>query len=147
MPSYKGKFQPKNPKKYMGDPENIIWRSTWELRAFKFMDERPEVLEWRSEEVIVPYFDPSTGRHRRYFPDIVARIQNPDGTTKTVMMEIKPMKETKEPKVQKKRTKKYVTEVTTWATNQAKWKSAQEYCKDRGWQFVLVTEHQLGIKK
>jgi hypothetical protein len=147
MPSYKGKFQPKNPKKYMGDPENIIFRSSWELRAFKFMDERPEVLEWRSEEVIVPYFDPSTGRHRRYFPDIVARIQNPDGTTKTVMMEIKPMKETKEPKVQKKRTKKYVTEVTTWATNQAKWKSAQEYCKDRGWQFVLVTEHQLGIKK
>jgi hypothetical protein len=147
MPSYKGKFQPKNPKKYMGDPENIIFRSSWELRAFKFMDERPEVLEWRSEEVIVPYFDPSTGRHRRYFPDIVARIQNPDGTTKTVMMEIKPMKETKEPKVQKKRTKKYVTEVTTWATNQAKWKSAQEYCKDRGWQFVLVTEYQLGIKK
>mgnify|MGYP000694752420 CR=1 FL=1 len=143
MPSYKGKFQPKNPKKYMGDPENIIFRSSWELRAFKFMDERPEVLEWRSEEVIVPYFDPSTGRHRRYFPDIVARIQNPDGTTKTVMMEIKPMKETKEPKVQKKRTKKYVTEVTTWATNQAKWKSAQEYCKDRGWQFVLVTEQNL----
>jgi hypothetical protein len=96
------------------------------------MDERPEVLEWRSEEVIVPYFDPTTGRHRRYFPDIVALIQ---------------MKETKEPKVQKKRTKKYVTEVTTWATNQAKWKSAQEYCKDRGWDFALITEHQLGIKK
>ena len=147
MPSYKGKFQPKNPHKYRGDPDNIIWRSTWELRAFKFMDERPEVIEWRSEEVIVPYFDPSTGRNRRYFPDIVARIQNPDGSTKTVMMEIKPMKETKEPKVQKKRTKKYVTEVTTWATNKAKWKSAEEYCKDRGWQFALITEYQLGIKK
>lgn len=147
MPSYKGKFQPKYPHKYRGDLDNIIWRSTWELRAFKFMDERPEVLEWRSEEVIVPYFDPTTGRHRRYFPDIVALIQNPDGSTKTVMMEIKPMKETKEPKVQKKRTKKYVTEVTTWATNQAKWKSAQEYCKDRGWDFALITEHQLGIKK
>lgn len=147
MPSYKGKFQPKYPHKYKGNLDNIIWRSTWELQAFKFMDQRPEVLEWRSEEVIVPYFDPSTGRHRRYFPDIVAVILNPDGTTKTVMMEIKPMKETKEPKVQKKRTKKYITEVTTWATNQAKWKSAEEYCKDRGWQFVLVTEHQLGIKK
>lgn len=147
MPSYKGKFQPKHPQKYRGDPDNIIWRSTWELKAFKFMDDRPEVLEWSSEEIIVPYFDPSTGRHRRYFPDIVAVIRNPDGTTKTVMMEIKPMKETREPKVQKKRTKKYVTEVTTWATNKAKWESAQEYCKNRGWQFVLVTEHQLGIKK
>lgn len=146
MPSYKGKFQPKNPKKYKGDPDNIIWRSTWELRAFKFMDERPEVIEWQSEEVIVPYFDPSTGRYRRYFPDIVARIRNPDGTTKTVMMEIKPMKETKEPKVQSKKTRKYVKEVTTWATNQAKWKSAEEYCKDRGWSFSLITEKQLGIK-
>jgi hypothetical protein len=146
MPSYKGKFQPKNPKKYKGDPDNIIWRSTWELRAFKFMDERPEVIEWQSEEVIVPYFDPSTGKYRRYFPDIVARIRNPDGTTKTVMMEIKPLKETKEPKVQSKKTQKYIKEVTTWATNQAKWKSAEEYCKDRGWSFSLITEKQLGIK-
>lgn len=146
MPSYKGKFQPKNPKKYKGDPDNIIWRSTWELRAFKFMDERPEVIEWQSEEVIVPYFDPSTGKYRRYFPDIVARIRSPDGTTKTVMMEIKPLKETKEPKVQSKKTRKYIKEVTTWATNQAKWKSAEEYCKDRGWSFSLITEKQLGIK-
>lgn len=146
MASYKGIFQPKCPHKYRGDTSRIIWRSTWELRVFKFMDETPSIIEWQSEEVAIPYFDPSTGRHRRYFPDIVARIKNPDGTTKTVMMEIKPEKQTREPKVSKRKTKRYITEVTTWATNKAKWAAAEEYCKDRGWSFALITEKQLGIK-
>lgn len=146
MPSYKGKFQPRNPKKYKGNPNNIIWRSTWELRAFKFLDENPSILEWQSEELFVMYYDPSSGRKRRYFPDVIAKIQNPDGTTKVVMMEIKPSKQTKEPKVQSRKTRKYITEVTTWATNNAKWKSAREYCSERGWEFMLITEVELGIK-
>lgn len=144
--AYKGKFSPKNYKKYKGDPTNIIYRSLWELKAMKKLDENPNVLEWSSEETVVPYYDPTTGRNRRYFPDFIVKARQPDGSTKTMMLEVKPAKETKEPKKRKRITRQYITEVTTWATNQAKWKAAEEYCLDRGWIFKLITEKELGIK-
>lgn len=146
MKTYKGKFTPKFPKKYVGDPTNIIFRSSWELRAMKSLDENSNVLEWRSEEVAIPYFDPSTGRYRRYFPDFIVKVKKGENETKVLMLEVKPKKQTVEPKVQKRKTKAYITEVTTWATNQAKWKAAQEYCDDRNWEFKLITEDELGIR-
>jgi hypothetical protein len=145
--SYKGRFQPKHPEKYKGDPTNIIWRSLWELKVMKRLDENPNVLEWSSEETVVPYYDPSTGRNRRYFPDMVAKMKLSDGSIKTRMIEIKPKKETIEPIPQKKKTKRYITEVTTWATNSSKWKYAKEYCSDRGWEFMIITEDHIFGKK
>jgi hypothetical protein len=32
-----------------------------------------------------------------------------------------------------------------YGKNQAKWKAAREYCADRGWNFQIMTEKQLGI--
>jgi hypothetical protein len=144
--TYKGKFSPKYPKKYKGDPTNIIFRSSWELRLFKYLDENTNVLEWQSEEIAIPYRSPLDGRLHRYFPDVVVKVRKPDGSTETIMIEVKPLSQTKEPEVQKKRTKRYITEVTTWAVNDAKWKSAREYCADKGWKFQLITEKELGIK-
>lgn len=146
MQTYKGKFSPKNPKKYGGDSTNIIFRSLWELRVMKYLDENTNVLEWKSEEIAIPYYDPTTGKHRRYFPDFIIKVKTGNGTTKTLMLEVKPKKQTIEPKVQKKKTKQYIMEVTTWATNKSKWEAANEYCLDRGWEFKLITEDELGIK-
>jgi hypothetical protein len=144
--AYKGIFKPVNYKKYRGDPTRIVYRSLWERKAMKYFDENPNILEWSSEEVIVPYYDPVQGKNRRYFPDFVIKARQADGSTKTIMLEVKPKKETIEPKKQKRITKRYITEVTTWGTNQAKWKAAKEYCLDRGWSFQLITEKELGIK-
>ena len=144
--AYKGRFSPKNPKKYRGDPTNIIFRSLWELRVMKYLDENTNILEWASEEIAVPYISPVDNRYHRYYPDFLVRAKTPDGKTKTMMLEVKPKKETVEPKVQTKRTKRYLTEVMTWGVNQAKWKYAREYCLDRGWEFRLITEDDLGIK-
>jgi len=144
--AYKGKFSPKNPKKYKGDPTGIIYRSLWELKVMKHLDENPNVLEWSSEETIVLYFDPVQNKKRRYFPDFIVKVRKSDGSTHTMMLEVKPKAQTIEPKVQNKKTKQYITEVTTWATNSAKWKAAQEYCLDRQWEFRLITEVELGIK-
>lgn len=141
--AYKGKFSPKHPKKYQGDPTNIIFRSLWELRVMKQLDENPNILEWSSEEVIVPYYDPSTMRRRRYFPDFLVKAKKTTGEVQTMMLEIKPKAQTIEPKVQSRKTKKYITEVTTWVTNNAKWQAAQEYCLDRGWEFKLITEDNI----
>ena len=72
-------------------------------------------------------------------------MQGVDGRTKTYLIEIKPEAQSIEPKVQKKITKKYITEVCTYAINQAKWKAAKEYCLDRNWEFKVLTEKDLGI--
>lgn len=144
--AYKGKFSPKNPKKYKGDPTNIIYRSLWERKVMKYLDDNPAILEWSSEEIAIPYVCPTDNRWHRYFPDFVVKVRKADGGVQTMILEVKPKKETMEPKVSKRKTKQYITEVMTWGKNQAKWKAATEYCADRSWIFKLITEDQLGIK-
>lgn len=145
--AYKGKFRCKNPKKYMGDSSNITYRSRWELLLMMRLDQHPHVVQWGSEELIIPYRSPIDGRVHRYFTDfIVKRINKDTGKKETVVIEVKPYKETIAPKKQKKKTKRYLNEVKTWGINQAKWKAAEAYCADRGWKFIKMTEHELGIK-
>jgi len=144
--AYSGRFSPKNPKKYRGDPTNIIFRSLWELRVMKYLDENTNIIEWCSEEIAIPYISPVDNRRHRYFPDFIVRVKSSDGNIKTLMLEVKPKQQTQEPKVQKKKTRRYLTEVMTWGVNQAKWAAAKEYCLDKGWEFKLITEAELGIK-
>ena len=69
--AYKGRFRPKDPNKYKGDPTKIIYRSLWEFKVFKWMDSHPDVIRWQSEEVIDTYRSPIDGRVHRYFPDLI----------------------------------------------------------------------------
>ena len=140
-----GIYTAKNPIKYKGIVTNIVYRSSWELRVFKYLDDNPHVLEWSSEEYVIPYKSPVDGKFHRYFPDIWARMMGIDGRTTTYLIEIKPEAQAKEPQIQKKVTKRYITEVCTYAINQAKWKAAREYCLDRKWEFKVLTEKDLGI--
>lgn len=145
MATYKGIFRPQNPQKYKGDVRNIVYRSGWELRVMMYLDSHSQVISWSSEEVVVPYVSPIDGRVHRYFPDFLVTKKTTTGK-ETLMLEIKPYKQTKPPEVQKKKTKTYINEVVTWGKNQAKWKAAEEYCLDRNWKFMILTENELGIK-
>lgn len=141
--AYSGRFTPRNPRKYMGDHNNIIYRSSWEARFMHKFDIEEWVVAWSSEEIIVPYVSPVDGKTHRYFPDFVIKVKNRHGEMKTWMIEVKPKKQTLPPEKKKRVTKQYITEVASWGINQAKWKYAKEYCLDRGWEFVLFTEDQL----
>lgn len=142
--TYKGKFTPRNPKKYAGDPTNIIYRSSWEAKAFRFFDTNSNVLSWQSEEIGIPYMSPIDNRIHRYYPDIIATIRQKDGTTKTVIFEIKPKHQTREPvRTSQKLTRKYLNEVATWGINEAKWQAAKSYAENRGWEFQILTEEQI----
>lgn len=141
--AYKGVFRPKNPEKYQGDVNNIIFRSSWERRVFAWLDRTPEVLSYSSEEVIIPYVSPVDNKKHRYFPDIVASIRDQNGNVTTYMIEIKPEKYTKEPPIPKKKTVRYIQEVKQWGVNIAKWNSAKAYCNEKGWQFMLLTEKNI----
>lgn len=150
--AYKGRFRPKNPEKYKGDPTKIIYRSLWEFKFFKRVDESPDVIWWQSEEVIVPYISPIDGKRHRYFPDVVIHTMR-EGVRKTIMIEIKPYKQTLPPDPRKKNatpsgriSRRYLNEVKTYGINDAKWKAARRYCADRGWEFVIMTENELGVK-
>ncbi len=144
--SYKGKYQPSYPKKYKGDPTNIVYRSVWERKFMVYCDKNENILEWGSEEVIVPYRSPIDNRYHRYFPDFYIKVRESNGSLKKYLIEVKPKKQTREPKVQKRKTKAYIYEVTEYAKNMAKWKAAEEFCKDRMWEFKVLTEDELGIR-
>ena len=143
--SYKGKFRPSKPKKYKGDPTNIVYRSLWELKFMRYCDSNTNIVKWSSEEIVIPYRSPIDNRFHRYFPDFYLKYKDNTGKIIEKVVEIKPAKQVQEPKVQKRKTKKYVTEVVNYAKNQAKWMAAEEFCKDRKWKFQILTEKELGV--
>ena len=143
--AYKGKYKPSYPKKYKGDPTNIVYRSLWERKFMVYCDKNERILEWGSEELALPYRSPLDNRIHRYFPDFYIKVAENNGQIQKYLIEIKPKKQTIEPKVKKTKTKGYIYEVTEWAKNQAKWKVAQEFCEDRRWKFKIITEDELGI--
>ena len=143
--AYNGKFSPKNTNKYLGDPTNIWYRSLWERRVMVHLDGNPNVIGWSNEEIVIPYLSPVDGKWHRYFPDFFVRIRNKTGLTESMILEVKPKSQSVPPKIQKKVTKRYIREVTTYGINEAKWKAADEYCKDRKWKFMVITEEELGI--
>ena len=144
--SYKGKYKPSYPKKYKGDPTNIIYRSLWERKFMVYCDKNENVLEWSSEEIALPYKSPLDNRIHRYFPDFYIKVKEGNKIQK-YLIEIKPKKQVREPKIQTKKTKSYIYEVKEYVKNQAKWKSAQEFCEDRQWKFKIMTEDDLGIRQ
>lgn len=142
--SNKGRFRPKNPQKYKGDATNIIYRSTWEIKVMRYLDENPNIIWWGSEELPIPYLSPIDKKKHRYFPDFIAKIRKNDGKVMTYIIEVKPEKQTKPP-TQKRKTKTFIQESMTYEVNKAKWYAAEEFCKDHGWQFLILTEKHLGI--
>lgn len=141
--SYKGKYKPKHPEKYKGNPVSIIYRSLWERKFMVHCDNSESVLEWSSEEVSLNYYDPTTNRIRRYFPDFLIKVRESNGTIKKYMIEIKPKKQTAPPPKPKRQTKRYLQEAYEYAKNQSKWAAAREWCADRGYEFKVFTENEL----
>lgn len=128
------------PEKYIGDPRNIVMRSSWETRFALWCDKNPDIVKWSSEETIVPYISPIDNKPHRYFVDF--KIQTRNG--KIFLVEIKPAVQTRPPEGSR-RTKRFLTEAQTFLVNQSKWKYAKEYASARGWDFIILTENELGL--
>jgi len=139
---YKGYFKPERPEKYKGNPRNIIYRSMWERHCMVYFDRNDNVLEWASEEIIIPYVSPFDGRVHRYYPDFFLKIKKGQ-MTEMWIIEVKPSKYLKPPKEGKRKTKSYLYEIREWGRNSAKWEAAKDYCEKRGWVFDVWTEKTL----
>ena len=142
--TYKGRYRIKNSSKYRGNPTQIIYRSSWERQVFKWCDNHKDVIEWSSEEIVIPYRCKTDNRLHRYYPDVYIKTNKGE-----YLIEIKPKKETNPPRIRSRKTKRYLTEVMTYIKNTSKWDAAREYCADRGYIFEIWTEETLkrmGIK-
>lgn len=147
--SYMGKFIPENKQKYRGDWRKITYRSLWEKFVMEMLDKNPQIKEWNSEQVVIPYFSQADGRKRRYFMDFYLKTE--DGSV--YLWEVKPEKETVMPQPPANMTlakkKRYMQEMYTFSVNISKWKAAHKLCKSKGWGFKLITEsalRQMGFK-
>lgn len=141
---YRGKYRPENPKKYVGDYNNIIYRSLLERKFMVFCDRNPNILKWASEEMAIPYISPLDNRMHRYFVDFIIEVVEKDGKTKTYMVEIKPQRQCVEPKPSDNKSKKtFLKEMKTWSINNSKWKAAKEFAIKNNWEFKVITEKNL----
>ena len=139
--SYKGLYRPTNPKKYVGNTSQIVYRSLLERRFMRYCDLNKDITHWASEELPVRYYSPLDKKYHRYFPDFVVKTVNGD----KYMIEIKPSRQSVKPKPPKSnKSKAYMRESFEYIKNQAKWSAAKEYCEDNGMQFKIITEKDLG---
>ena len=95
--AYGGKYKPKNISKYIGDPTKVVYRSLWERKFMVYCDETESVLEWGSEEIVVPYLSPIDGKWHRYYVDFIVRVKTHEGKIETKLIEIKPKKKCSPP--------------------------------------------------
>ena len=142
---HQGYFHPRNPEKYMGNPNNIVYRSSWELKFMQWCDRNENILNYGSEEFYIPYFNPVKQKVCKYFPDFILKVKEQNGEIKKYVVEIKPKKQTAPPKPKSRVTKSYIQEVYTYETNMAKWEAAKEFCKDNMIEFKIITENELGL--
>ena len=143
--AYSGLYKPLHPKKYRGNPSRKVYRSLWEKKYMKYCDHTASILEWGSEEIIIPYRSPIDNRVHRYYPDFYIKVREKSGKISKYIVEIKPKKQTKPPYGKDKRTAAYKKEALTFAKNRAKWNAAEEFCDDRQMKFLILTEDHLAV--
>ena len=142
---HQGKYKPKNPDKYVGNANNIVYRSSWELKAMIFFDNNPSILAWASEECTIPYISAVDNRIHTYYVDFVIKYKKRDGSILTTLVEVKPKAQTQPPVQPKRQTKQYLEAVETYVRNVSKWKAAKKYAEEKGMEFMILTEDHLKV--
>lgn len=122
-----GYFYPKNKEKFKGKEPFAIYRSGLELKYFQILDRNPNVIEWGSEEIVVPYL--LNNQWHRYYIDLFVVFKSGE-EIKKYFIELKPYAQTVPPEWKpRKRKSSFIYESLEWNKNQAKWKYAESYAK------------------
>jgi hypothetical protein len=142
-----GYFKPAFPEKYVGDPTQIIFRSSWEFKFLKWCDHSPTVIKYSSEPVGIPYYSPLDKRGHTYYIDFYVVTKDNDSREQSWLIEVKPDKYTKPPtapaRMTDKQTASYVYAAKQYIVNQAKFEAAKEFASVRGLKFGIITENFL----
>ena len=136
MASYQqGNYQPKNTEKYIGKhiPK---YRSGWELQFMRMCDDHPAIQAWASESHRIPYIHPITGQRKTYVPDFFVIYVDANGKRHAELVEIKPSSQ-----IVGNASGQY--DQARAVVNQAKWNYAQQWCKQQGIRFRIITEKEI----
>ena len=131
-----GKYQVKHPEKYMGK-RLPTYRSSWEFTFMTFCDNNDAVLQWTSEGIKIPYYNPVKGKQTVYVPDFLVVYTDANKKQHTELIEVKPSTETTMEAAKSYRDKLSV------AMNMAKWAAADAWAKAHGMRFRVVTEYDI----
>lgn len=157
--SKKGVYNPINPDKYVGDVNDVVYMSSWELKFMIYCDNRSEIIRWGSEAFHIPYImerkNQETGvikkTNHKYWPDFYMEVLDPNspGGVKKIVVEVKPSNETVQPvppkKFSTKAMKNFEYAIVSFQKNMYKWERAKTFCEDRGMTFMIITEKHLGL--
>lgn len=145
MKFHKGRYVLKNPDKYVGNKDNIVYRSSWEKVMMINLDNNPNVWKWTSEETVIPYISPLDNRRHKYYMDFTVFYKDKEGEVYTTLIEVKPYAQTIEPVLTKgKKKKTFDREMKTYLVNQAKWKHARTLAESKkNCKFVIMTEKDI----
>ena len=142
-----GKYEPRNPDKYIGDIHNSIYRSSWEYRFCTYCDTNESILKWSSEPVSIDYYNPLDKKEHKYNVDFYIKVLKESGEEQDWIIEIKPENQTKKPIYEGVNTlsklKSDNRNMQIWITNQAKFKAAKEWAAKRGYKFGVIDENFL----
>jgi hypothetical protein len=137
MPSFaKGYFEPKYSEKYVG-AKSPYYRSSWELAFMRMCDEHPNITQWASENLKIPYRHPITGKHTVYVPDFTIMYTDKTGKKHMEVIEIKPGNQTT------LESARSAAEKTQVMINMAKWTAANEWCSRKGVRFRILNENHI----
>ncbi len=131
-----GKYTIKNPQKYIGK-RAPTYRSSWEFTFCAFCDNNPAVVNWASEAIQIPYFNPVSGKQTVYVPDFIIVYLDSKQKKHTELIEIKPSKEATMESAKSYRDKLMV------AINMAKWAAADNWARANNMRFRVVTEFDI----
>jgi hypothetical protein len=140
----KGKYFVKNPNKYIGDLDNVIYRSSWEKKFMERCDVDKRIIKWKSEGHPIRYFSDVDQKWHRYFIDFFIQIINKQNNVENLAIEIKPHHQTQRPQKTSSE-KRYLMEMKTYVTNQCKWRAANHWASMNGFRFLVLTERELGL--
>ena len=142
--AYRNKFFPKNTSKYIGDPTKIVCRSLWERKFCKYLDENKNIIRWAFEKIHIPYESPLDRQLHYYIPDFIVEKKSKDGSIATLLVEIKPYKQTKRPVMTESVSKKtFSKNMQMFLINEAKWNAARQFCKKNDIKFIVLTEKEI----
>jgi len=160
-----GYYKVANKEKYIGDPELVVYRSSWEFAFCKWCDASPSVTRWSSEPVSIPYYDrvsrleecaklglnpndKANWEVKNYNTDFWFELDRGGGETEKMFVEIKPSRKLikpippdrdaplKEQRAFNKAAKEYII-------NEAKFAALKAWAEQNGTKFFVFTEHTL----
>ena len=157
-----GYYTVDNKNKYIGNPSQCIYRSSWEFSFMKYCDYSPSVLRWSAEPLSIPYVskvakldecnkfgldpnNPVNWQRRNYHVDFWIELDKGDNVIEKIFIEIKPSNKLKKPMPPKsnaplKEQRRFILDAKEYLTNEAKFKAISTWAERNGCKFYVFTE-------